>query len=180
MEKNSAGRGLIHLYSGDGKGKTTAAMGLCVRAAGHGMRVLICQFLKDGNSGERRAMENIPGITFMKAPEHVSFTFRMTPEEKRAASQYWDHMLEEAVRLADSGAYDMLLLDEAVYAAGAGMIDEDRLIRFLQQKPEKLEVVLTGRDPDDKLIPLCDYYSEIRCVKHPFDRGVQAREGIEY
>ena len=174
------GTGLVHLYSGDGKGKTTAGMGLCIRAAGHGFRVLICQFMKDARSGERSAMEQIPGITFYPVPDRVQFTFRMSPSEKEAAREACGHMLEEVLRLAGSGEYDVLFLDEIVYAARAGMAEEERLIRFLQEKPEHLEVILTGQDPGERLAALADYHSEIRGLKHPFAGGQQAREGIEY
>ncbi len=181
MERSTmTGTGLVHLYSGDGKGKTTAGMGLCIRAAGHGFRVLICQFLKDGRSGEREAMEQIPGITFMPVPDQVPFTFRMSPEEKEAARDICSKMLEEAFCLVRSGNYDVLFLDEIVYAIRTGMADEERLVRFLEEKPEKLEVIMTGQDPGERLAALTDYHSEIRALKHPFRNGQQARTGIEY
>ena len=166
--ENRTGTGLVHIYSGDGKGKTTAGMGLCVRAAGAGYRVLICQFMKDGSSSERRAMEHIPGITFVSARDSVSFSFRMSEE-----------VLADAIRTASAEHYDVLFLDEVLYAVRAGFLEESELISFLEHKPRNLEVILTGRDPGTRLLELCDYHSEICKRKHPFDRQQGARDGIE-
>ncbi len=178
--KNRQGTGLIHLYSGDGKGKTSAAMGLCVRAAGAGYRVLICQFMKDNSSAERRSMEKIPEITFLDAHESVKFSFCMSSEEKQQEKAFCGALFEDAVREAQEGGYDVLLLDEALYAVRKGFLEESRIVSFLETKPDGLEVILTGQDPGEALISLCDYHSVIRKEKHPFDHNQKARRGIEY
>ena len=178
-KENRTGTGLIHVYSGDGKGKTTAGMGLCVRAAGAGYRVLICQFMKDGSSSERKAMEHIPGITFVGAREKVSFSFRMSEEEKKAEREFCRRLLEDTVRTVSEGHYDVLFLDEILYAVRAGFLEESELVSFLEHKPDDLEVILTGRDPGRRVLELCDYHSEICKRKHPFDRQQGARDGIE-
>lgn len=172
------GTGLVHIYSGDGKGKTTAGMGLCVRAAGAGYRVLICQFMKDRFSSERAAMERIPGVTFMQGRDSVKFSFQMSPEEMMLEREYNRKLFDDTVERAVSEHADVLLLDEVLYAVGAGLLEEDRVERFLRQKPDSLEVILTGQDPG-RLAELCDYHSEIRKIRHPYDRQQGARNGIE-
>ena len=173
------GTGLVHIYSGDGKGKTTAGMGLCVRAAGAGYRVLICQFMKDDSSSERRAMEKIPGITFAEGRESVRFSFLMSEKEKEAERAYYEKLFQDTVKRAQAERFDMLFLDEILYAVREGLLDEEMAAAFLETKPEHLEVILTGRDPGSRLIDLCDYHSEICKRKHPFDRLQDARDGIE-
>jgi cob(I)alamin adenosyltransferase len=178
--ENRTGTGLVHIYSGDGKGKTTAGMGLCVRAAGAGYRVLICQFMKDGSSSERRAMVHIPGITFVSARDSVSFSFRMSEAQKsREQARYLTDLERVSEYVRREGA-DVLLLDEALYAVSSGLLSEQILTEFLDQKPEKLEVILTGGAASGALMERADYISRIVNEKHPFQRGIRAREGIEY
>ncbi len=171
--------GLIHIYCGDGKGKTTCGMGLCVRAAGAGKKVLIFQFMKDNSGAERKALADIPNIDVLDGPSRVKFSFRMTEEEKRERREYYDAYLKEISRKVRAQQYDVLFLDEALYAVRAGLLDEDLLAGFLADKPEHLEVILTGQDPGGRLCEAADYISEIRKIKHPFDNGVPARDGIE-
>ena len=173
------GTGLVHIYCGDGKGKTTAAIGQCVRSAGFGYRVLICRFMKDSRSSELTALAGIPGITIMPTPENVKFSFRMTEDEKEAAREEARRRLQQAAAKAAKEAFDVLLLDEAIYAVNAGLLPEEELIAVLRGRPGKLEVLLTGRDPSEQLMAEADYISEIRKIKHPFDRGQRARDGIE-
>ena len=170
--------GLIHIYCGDGKGKTTAAMGLAVRCAGSGRKVLILQFLKDGKSSEFASLAHVPGIEVIPQTRTFGFSWTLTPEEKREAAAYYSGLLEDAFRRAPD--FDLLILDEALGACTAGMIDESRLLALLDGKPEPLEVVLTGRGPSQALRDRADYVTEMRMVKHPFKKGVAAREGIEY
>lgn len=170
--------GCIHLYYGDGKGKTTAAAGLAVRAAGAGKRVLFYQFLKDNSSSERKVLASIPGITCIQGPETVMFTGRMSEEEKRENLRKNDQRLKEIQAMA--GEYDMLILDEALYAVGLHQLSEEPLLWYLKHKPAGLEVVLTGRSPSAAMIACADYCSCIHKEKHPFDQGLSARPGIEY
>ncbi len=171
-------RGLIHIYCGDGKGKTTAALGLAVRAAGRGKRVLISRFLKTEDSGEVEVLRSIPGITVVPCRKTFGFLFRMTPEQKREAAVYFQQQLEQAAEAA--GDYDLLILDEIMASVNGGVVREESLLQFLKNKPEHLEVVLTGRGPSEQLMETADYISEIRAVRHPYEKGIAAREGIEY
>ncbi len=171
--------GLVHIYCGDGKGKTTAGMGLCARAAGAGKRVLICQFMKDHTSAERRVLEALPNVTFANGQDRVKFSFRMTEAERAQQKVFYDRQFAEVTRMAIEEAYDVLFLDEVLYCIRAGLMEEAPVVRFLEKKPAGLEVILTGQGPGKALIDLADYVSEIRKVKHPFDVGVPAREGIE-
>ena len=170
--------GLIHLYCGDGKGKTTAALGLAVRCAGSGRRVLLLQFFKDGRSSEFAALDRVPGITVIPQTRSFGFSWTLSDEEKAEARAYYSGLLEEA--FARSADFDLLVLDEAMSAVSTGMVNQDRLLELLSGKGEGLEVVLTGRDPSQALLDAADYVTEMRLIKHPFQRGVPAREGIEY
>lgn len=172
--------GLVHLYCGDGKGKTTCAMGLALRAAGRGMPVVIAQFLKSENSGERESLRRLPGINLLPLPEQVTFTFRMTPEEKEEARQESTRRFREAVRLASEQGAGLLVLDEICAAISTGMVELSEVEDFLDCKPEELEVVLTGRDPAQSLLSRADYVTEMQKKKHPFDQGIRAREGVEF
>ncbi|HIX77460.1 MAG TPA: cob(I)yrinic acid a,c-diamide adenosyltransferase [Candidatus Fusicatenibacter merdavium] len=171
--------GCVHIYCGDGKGKTTCGMGLCVRAAGYGYRVLIYQFMKDNTTSERSAMEKIPEITFVPGLKQEKFSFQMTEQEKRERKQFYEEKFLEVTRKAEQEKYDVLFLDEIIYTIRAGLFDEEVLLWWLGEKPEHLEVILTGQDPGEKLIACADYVSELKKVKHPFDRGLAARGGIE-
>ena len=170
--------GLIHIYCGDGKGKTTAAIGLAVRCAGSGRKVLILQFLKDGKSSEFASLSHVPGIEAVPQTRTFGFTWTLAPEEKQEAAAYYASLLEDAFFRA--GGFDLLILDEVLGACAAGLLDESRLLSLLDGKPEPLEIVLTGRGPSQALLERADYMTEMKMVKHPFQRGVSAREGIEY
>lgn len=170
--------GLIHIYCGDGKGKTTAALGLALRAAGSGKRVLLLQFFKDGKSSEFSALSHVPGIETVPQTRTFGFSWTLSEAEKAEARTYYSALLEDAfARSADDG---LLVLDEAMSACTTGMIDEGRLLRLLAEKPEELEVVLTGRNPPEALLDAADYVTEMKKIKHPYERGVAARKGIEY
>ena len=171
-------KGMIHLYCGDGKGKTTAAAGLALRALGCGRKVLFAQFLKNGDSAELAPLRLV-GAQTMICPVSHGFIWTMTEEEKERAAADYTALLREAFRTAEEG-FDLLVLDEAVGAAGCGMIPEEELLRLLEARPEALEVVLTGRGPSEALLSAADYVTEMKKLRHPFDRGVGARKGIEY
>ncbi len=169
---------MIHIYCGDGKGKTTAAMGLALRAAGSGKKVLLLQFFKDGNSSEFRSLEQVKGIEVIPQTKSVGFIWTLSEQEKAEARTYYTALLEQA--LSQAADFDLLVLDEAMSALSTGMIDEGRLLAFLDGKPGELEVVLTGRDPSQAMVDRADYVTEMRKIKHPFDRGTAARRGIEF
>ena len=165
-------QGLIHLYFGDGKGKTTAAVGLSVRAAGAGKRVLFAQFLKDGSSSELNILRTLPNVEVACCTQNFGFF-------KAMDGQTYSALLGDVMRKSVGGV-DLLVLDEAVAACNHGLIEEATLIDFLRRRPETLEVVLTGRDPSQHLLDAADYVTEMRKRKHPFDRGIAARRGIEF
>lgn len=170
-------KGLTHIYTGDGKGKTTAAVGLAVRAVGDGFRVLLVQFLKGRKTGELEPLEKL-GVEIVRAQNVVKFIPQMTPEEFAQCKDSHESCLKAAKNAA--GKYGLIILDEVIGAVQTGMIGAEELLNFVKTKPEELELVLTGRDAPPELLALADYVSEIRCVRHPYEKGVPARKGIEY
>lgn len=171
--------GLIHIYTGDGKGKTTACIGLAVRCAGHDNHVLLVQFLKGRPTGELKSLALIPNIEIWRGKETKKFTFQMTAEEK--AQVLVDHMalFEKVKEKCFAGEVELLILDEVLGSINAGVFDKEALIDFLKNKPTTLEVVMSGRNPAPELVELADYVSEICMRKHPYTRGIPARTGIE-
>ena len=172
-------QGLIHLYCGDGKGKTTAAVGLSVRAAGAGKRVLFAQFLKDGSSSELNVLRALQNVEVACCTQNFGFFKAMDGQTKAAARRAYTALLEETLQKSADGVA-LLVLDEAVAACNHGLIEEARLLDFLHHKPEDLEVVLTGREPSQHLLDAADYVTEMKKRAHPFDKGVSARLGIEF
>ncbi len=173
-------QGLVHIYCGDGKGKTSAAVGLAVRAAGRGMKVLVVRFLKTENSGEVEVLRSISGITVTPCDRTFGFVFRMTEEQKKEAALYYQSRFDNAAWEAVQGQYDLLILDEILASCNYGMVQEQSVTEFLKNRPSELEVVLTGRDPSEQLLELADYVSEICMRKHPYQKGIPARKGIEF
>ncbi|MEG1953559.1 MAG: cob(I)yrinic acid a,c-diamide adenosyltransferase [Hydrogenoanaerobacterium sp.] len=171
--------GLIHIYCGDGKGKTTAAIGLAVRAAGAGFKVVLVQFLKGQQSSELLSLALLPNITLLREKLSPKFSFQMDDTEKAETIAVHGHYLKTAAELCKEKNCDVLVLDEVLGALDCGLLDTELLRRFIDQKPDELELVLTGRNPPQWLCEKADYISEIHKVKHPFDAGIQARIGIE-
>ena len=172
--------GLVHLYHGNGKGKTSAAMGLALRAAGRGRRVLVVQFLKGRPSGEVMALEKMDAVRVLRGKTNQKFVFQMDEVERACERETQQSLFDRAARAAGSGEYGLLVLDEVVDACNTGMVDQATLLAFLQARPQELEVVMTGREPARKLRAAADYISKIEKEKHPYDQGVPAREGVEY
>ena len=172
--------GCIHIYYGNGKGKTTCAVGLAVRAAGCGKKVLFIQFMKTGRSSEIAMIGTLPGIEVMDAPRMKKFSFKMTDDERQEMLAADNAVLAEIGSKTSCGDYDLLVMDECLGSCHKGFLDEQLLIDFLKNKPEHLEVVMTGRHPDDTLIAFADYVTEMHKVKHPYDQGIMARRGIEF
>lgn len=172
--------GLIHIYCGDGKGKTSAAIGLAVRAAGSGMKVLFARFLKNESSGELKILDEISQIKVLHLEKSYGFFQTLSEAEQKEVRRMYSRLWKQILNEVSRGDWNVLVIDEFMAAYRYGLIDRDEALCFLRKKPEYLEVVLTGRDPDRALVELADYVSEIRKVKHPFDRGIRAREGIEY
>ncbi len=173
--------GLVHIYTGDGKGKTTAAVGLGVRAWGRGLNVCMFQFLKGSDSGELNALKSFePGFVVKRGRKIDKFTWNMSPDEKQQAKEFTEELFSEAVKSAMSGELDLLILDEVMGAISNGFVAVDDVLALIKNRPQKVEMVLTGRNAPAGLVAAADYVSEIRAVKHPMEKGVTAREGIEY
>ncbi len=168
-------QGLIHLYWGDGKGKTTAAMGLALRALGTGRKVVIVQFLKGGQSGEVSLLRSL-GAQIFRGKPGMKFSFQMNEEEKAAAkAQQTEHL-----RRALECECDLLVLDEACAAWRNNLVDQETLKKAVLEKPDGQELVLTGRQPPEWMREAADYITEMHCHRHPFERGIPAREGVEF
>lgn len=174
-------KGLIHIYTGEGKGKTTASIGLAVRAAGQGLKVLFVQFFKEdgASSGEREFFKgsNFKIEMLRSNCRHPIFTKGRTDDElvKRQIRETFEKVKEKI----NDGA-DLVVLDEIMSVVNGGWITVEELLAFLDNRPEQLEVVLTGRDAPVELMRLSDYVTEMLKIKHPYDGGVNARMGIEY
>ena len=171
---------MVHIYCGEGKGKTTAAMGLAVRMAGSGGKVIIFQFLKDNSSSERLALEKIRGIDLMRGYENVKFTFRMSKEEKRDARIFYEEKLDEIRSLINNERYDMVILDEVIGAVDKRIVRTEKIIEFIEGSRPDTEIVMTGRGPCSELLARADYVTEMKKLNHPYDRGISARRGIEF
>lgn len=172
--------GLIHIYCGDGKGKTTAAMGLGMRAVGRQKKVLLTQFLKDNETGELNSIDKLGNDfeVFKGAPVKKFFKF-MSEEEQRETKREHEERFSKVTKKAVEENFDLLILDEVIASTNLDLIPLSEVINFLENKPKGLEVVLTGRNPNEKLVELADYVSEIKAVKHPYEKGIGSRIGIE-
>lgn len=172
-------KGLVHIYCGDGKGKTTAAVGLSVRCAGGGGKVLFYQFLKDGSSSEINVLKNIKNIDIIGGYKNTKFYNKMTDAEKTEAGIYYREKFKEIINMVKNNDYDLLVLDEIIYAINLKYINSCDVVDFIKSKPYGLEIVLTGRNPDENISACADYISEIKKIRHPFDKGIMARKLIE-
>lgn len=168
-------QGLVHLYCGEGKGKTTAAMGMAIRALGRGKRVAVIQFSKDGTSGEVEQLRKLGAVVRAGNPDG-RFLRELSGDERAALRQRQTALLEDARSLD----VDMLVLDEACFAAREDVVDEELLRDTVCERPAYREVVITGRNPLPWMLDAADYITEMRCIRHPYGRGIAAREGVEY
>lgn len=167
---------MIHIYCGDGKGKTTASVGLAVRMAGYKKKVLFMQFLKGSYTGELEILEKNENITVMRCDRNYGFLPNMTEADKQDIVNCHNENLRFV--LDNMARYDMIVLDEIIASYNYGLADCETVKKIVSEY--KGELVLTGRDPDRWLCEKADYISEIKKVKHPYDSGILAREGIEY
>jgi cob(I)alamin adenosyltransferase len=170
--------GLIHIYMGSGKGKTTAAVGLCVRAVGRNKKVIFAQFLKTQDTGELNSFEKL-GITVIRSTLRMGFTNVMDKREKILCGEEQKKIMREVLMRLPREKADVLVLDEVLDAVNANMLDEAELRSLIKNKPTELEIILTGRDPASWLIGAADYISDVQKIKHPYDQGIKARTGIE-
>ncbi len=176
-------KGLVQVYTGDGKGKTTAAFGLALRAAGQGNKVLMYQFLKPPSLdlGERLALQSAADIRIEAMEEDwdmaASFKDKEAVERTRIAI---GEALAKLTEAAQKRSYDVLILDEIVYCLGHGLASLEDVKRLIEQRDPAVEIVLTGRDAPIELVELADLVTEMKKIKHPFDEGLSARRGIDY
>lgn len=171
-------KGLVQVYTGDGKGKTSAAFGLVLRAVGRGFRVYVIQFIKGGfDYGELYAVKHLPNLE-LRAFGQGKFVTRMPPDKKDVALAGEAFAL--AKRVVESGEYDVVVLDEVNVALHLGLLSVGEVVALIKNKPKHVELVLTGRYALEEIVELADLVTEMREVKHPYKRGVKPRKGIEY
>lgn len=178
MNKKFFTHGLIQVYTGNGKGKTTAAIGLSIRALGHGAKVHMIFFMKGKFPyGEREILSKLPGLSFqIFGHEHLIDPNNVKDKEKQQA-----HEALEASKLAiERGKYDLIILDEINVASAWKLIDVEDVLDLIANKPSTVEVVLTGRYADQRIIDKADLVTNMDEIKHPYRREVKARKGIEY
>jgi len=169
-------KGYVQVYTGDGKGKSTAALGLALRASGYGMRTYIGQFMKGQHYGELDALRDHPCITIEQYGDPRCIRREeVTPEHVAQAHRG----LERARAALISGRYDIVVLDEVNVTIWFGLLDVEEVLALLDQRPEQVEVILTGRRAPQELIERADLVTEMREVKHYYQQGVMARKGIE-
>lgn len=169
---------MIQLYYGEGKGKTTAAFGQALRAAGRDRRVIIAQFLKSEDSGERRSMELVPHVLLLPLPEQLPFVFQMDVIQRAEYEEFAARLLRDAVLLAEQDS--VVVLDEVLGAIETDILPLEAVLDCLGELPEGCEVVITGRKAPAELLERADYITRFQAERHPYDKGIQAREGIEY
>ena len=169
-------QGYVQVYTGDGKGKTTAALGLAVRAAGAGLRVFIAQFLKSGETSEIKALKRFADQIRVEQFGTGRFVRgQPSPADKAAAARG----LQTVEEIMQTGDFDIVILEEANVAAGLGLLPLQRLLQAVAERPEHVEVVITGRGADPEIIAAADLVTEMKDVKHYYRQGVQARVGVE-
>ena len=176
-------KGLVLVHTGEGKGKTTAAIGLAVRAWGDGFRILILQFIKGswkyGELSALKALAEIDGRIEIR-PTGIGFTRNASSEEMAVHREKAQTALQEALTEMTSGQWDMIILDEINYALKFGLLEEQEVLELLSQKPTDLHLVLTGRNALPAIIDCADLVTEMRLIKHPFQKGIRAQKGIEF
>lgn len=171
---------MIHIYFGDGKGKTTAGVGLAARAAGSNMKVLFVQFLKTEFSGERHTLSHTENVTLTLCPLELNFTFNMDEKEKSHASKVFKGIFDSSVTTALTERYDVVVLDEIFDVINNDMISDAEVYEFITNAPKSMEIVMTGHNPPEKFFEIADYITEFKKIKHPYDRGITGRKGIEF
>ena len=171
---------LLQLYIGEGKGKTTASMGLALRALGRERRVLVAQFLKNGKTGEIEALKRLSGVVIAPVLSIDKFTFNMTAEELAETAAQQDRQLERLAEIIRQEKPGLIVLDEMAMAMHLKLLSQDKAMALIEEGLGYGEVVVTGRYAPQVLMDRADYISEIVKRKHPYDRGVTARKGIEF
>ena len=172
---------MVHIYCGNGKGKTTCAVGLCVRCASYGKKVTFIQFLKNSSSGEICVLKNIENLTVKCFQENTDgFFFCMDEKGKSAVREETQKGFEYVRNMLESEKCDMIVLDEIGGCIENGLVSEDDILNLIENYGVKTEIVLTGRNFSESIKNSADYVSEICEIKHPYKKGIASREGIEY
>jgi len=174
-------KGLIQVYTGNGKGKTTASIGTAIRAAGHGLNTIIFLFFKSSNTGEFNALKKFKDqiiINFCSSQE--KFIRDMNESEKKILKDETIAAFNIAKALINNKKADIFIFDEISYALINNFISPDNLLTLLKNKPENIEIILTGRDMPEEIIQTADLVTEMKKIKHPFDKGIQSRRGFDY
>lgn len=174
-------KGLVQIYCGNGKGKTTAAIGLGIRAIGNKLKVIMIQFLKNDGTGECKALKALePQFKVFHFEKKRGFTWTLTEEEKIELKNEIKMAMKFAKKVMDTGECDILILDEVLGAVAGEFIKIEELCELIDSKPEYVELVLTGRDVPEEVKIRASYISQIEAVRHPIEKGIDARKGIEY
>lgn len=169
---------MVQLYYGFGKGKTSAAAGAAVRAAGNGMRVIFTQFFKDGSSGEVKVLRSIPGVTVLLPKSDYKLFENMTEARKKELCEDYTEFLRSVFK--NRTDCDMIILDEALDAYTGGFVDRELFLSCIENCPDNLEIIVTGHAKSDDIADAADYVTEFTAVRHPYEKGIKARRGIEY
>ncbi len=171
-------QGLVQIFTGDGKGKTSAALGVVLRALGHGLRVYIAFFMKgDYPYGEKNILSKLPNVKIASFGSRKFINPADVKPEERAGAR---RALAAVRKAMLSGNYDLVVLDEVNVAIAFKLVELDEEIRLIKDRPSSVELILTGRKVDQELVKLADLVTEMLLVKHPYDKGIKARKGIEY
>ncbi|UCE74738.1 MAG: cob(I)yrinic acid a,c-diamide adenosyltransferase [Methanomassiliicoccales archaeon] len=178
MSENGLEAGLVQVYTGDGKGKTTAALGLALRACGHGLKVYMIQFMKgDINYGEIIAAEHLPNLTIVQFGK-PTFVDKENPAKEDI--DFAQLALEHAKVIVQEGQYDIVILDELNVALDFKLVELADVMKIIDSKPDRVELIITGRNANEKILEKADLVTKMDKVKHPYDKGIAARDGIEH
>lgn len=174
-------RGLVQVYTGNGKGKTTASIGLGIRAYGNGLKVIMIQFLKSGVTGELNVLNNLgENFKVYRFEKEKDFTWNLTEEQKKELKLEIQEGFNFAKKVVKENLCDMLILDEVMASVNGGYIKEEDVVELIESKNDNMELVLTGRNVPNAIAEKSDLITEMKDVKHYFNKGIPARKGIEF
>lgn len=173
-------QGLIQVYTGNGKGKSTASIGQGIRAAGRGLQVYMVQFLKSSDSGELHIIKNIDNFEVFRFERPRGFFWTLNDQEKEELQEDIDKAMDFVEDVVKNKKCDVLIMDEAIGSINNGLIKMDRIVEILKNKPQNIEIVMTGRNIPDEIKEVADYVTEMKEIKHPYHQGIDARKGIEF
>ena len=171
-------QGLVQIYTGDGKGKTTAAVGQAVRARGRGLNVFVIQFLKKNDSSGEQGVLRKMGIDIKCFGGDYAFR-KLTQKETKKAKEFFKKIIDEIANEIEQKHCDIVILDEINILVKKGLVDKKEVIELIRNKPQNTELILTGRGADEEIIGLADLVTECVKIKHPYDKKIKARKGIE-